>query len=154
MASPKTSQRGLGWKFSSFGALVVATDDVHRKWRRRRRRLRSGLPLPLATIIIVLLTCVRVGMVAAVCPNMCSGHGECRPENKCECEEDWDVVADCSLKSCPTGVSWGSKVCQGRSTRSVYWLFYTAGQRKASFFALSRPAVHDILCGSSPFSAS
>ena len=51
-----------------------------------------------------------VHMVSAVCPNRCSGHGECGLENVCECDADWGIVADCSLKECPTGVSWGSKV--------------------------------------------
>lgn len=56
-----------------------------------------------------LLSC-GIGRVQAVCPNMCNGHGECGQENVCECESGWDLVSDCSLKECPTGVSWGSKV--------------------------------------------
>lgn len=52
----------------------------------------------------------RIGTVGAVCPNMCNGHGECGLENVCDCETGWDLVADCSLKECPTGASWGSKV--------------------------------------------
>lgn len=52
----------------------------------------------------------RIGGVHAACPNMCSGHGECGLNNVCECETGWGLVADCSLKECPTAVSWGSKV--------------------------------------------
>lgn len=57
-----------------------------------------------------------VGVVVAVCPNMCSGHGECGLDNVCECEAGWDLVADCSLKECPTDVSWGSKVTETPTT--------------------------------------
>ncbi|CAN0364558.1 unnamed protein product [Discosporangium mesarthrocarpum] len=49
--------------------------------------------------------------VGGTCPNQCSGHGDCGADNVCACETGWDLVADCALKSCPTGPSWGSKVC-------------------------------------------
>lgn len=58
---------------------------------------------------LFLLACV-MSTADAVCPNMCSGHGECGLENVCECEDGWGLIADCSLKGCPMGVSWGSKV--------------------------------------------
>lgn len=74
----------------------------------------------------IALLAVRVG---AVCPNMCSGHGECGLENVCECELGWDLVADCSLKECPRGPSWGSKVgklllatCRMYSQRSAIFI--------------------------------
>lgn len=70
-------------------------------WTIARMRFR------LAAVVLPL-----IGRVGAVCPNMCNGHGECGLENKCECEAGWDLVADCSLKACPTGPSWGSKVRQ------------------------------------------
>lgn len=60
------------------------------------------------------------GGVLAACPNMCSGHGECGPSNVCECETGWGLVADCSLKECPTGVSWGSKVRWSGETTAIY----------------------------------
>lgn len=80
----------------------------------KERKSRRGLGTPWTSTIVaalaVLLLCGRVGIVQAVCPNMCNGHGECGMKNVCECEAGWDLVADCSLKECPTGVSWGSKV--------------------------------------------
>ncbi|CAM9648247.1 unnamed protein product [Hapterophycus canaliculatus] len=59
-------------------------------------------------VALTVLLCFRIA--EGVCPNMCSGHGECGQDNVCECESGWDLVSDCSLKECPTGVSWGSKV--------------------------------------------
>ncbi|KAJ8604707.1 hypothetical protein CTAYLR_006542 [Chrysophaeum taylorii] len=45
----------------------------------------------------------------AQCPNMCSGHGKCGPENVCQCFEGFDYAPDCSLRTCPTGVAWADK---------------------------------------------
>lgn len=83
--------------------------------RRLRRRRPSDL-LRASTVATLAFLCTGGGgggvrLVSAVCPNRCSGHGECGLENVCECEADWGIVADCSLKQCPTGMSWGSKVC-------------------------------------------
>lgn len=45
------------------------------------------------------------------CPGLisCSGHGECtgNPKYQCLCSSGW-YGADCSLRSCPTGLSWFS----------------------------------------------
>lgn len=121
VVSLDTSQCELDQVLTLTGKIEVASQNVRRDWRRRRRR-RSFCPLTSpAAAVIALLIYACVGMVVAVCPNMCSGHGECGLENKCKCEEGWDVVADCSLKACPTGVSWGSKVCQGVTKKSTNW---------------------------------
>lgn len=77
-------------------------------------------------IFVVMLSC-GISTVRAVCPNMCNGHGECGLENVCECESGWDLVADCSLKECPTGVSWGSKVLNGGvayQKRNQFFFFF------------------------------
>lgn len=112
VVSLNTSQCKPKQMLASTETIEVVSQNARRDWRRRRqRRLFCPLASPAAAIIAYLIYAL-IGMVMAVCPNMCSGHGECGLENKCECEEGWDVVADCSLKACPTGASWGSKVCQ------------------------------------------
>lgn len=116
MVSLDTSQCELNHVLRSTETKEMVSRNVGRDWRRRRR-LFCPLISPAAAIIAYLIY-ARVGMVMAVCPNMCSGHGECGLENKCECEEGWDVVADCSLKACPTGVSWGGKVCQNVTNKT------------------------------------
>jgi hypothetical protein len=73
---------------------------------------------------------LRVALVLAVvasanaqCPNSCSGHGNCNEQQQCECYLEGKVLnkegnldsstrlaqwtgADCSLLTCPRGVSW------------------------------------------------
>lgn len=49
----------------------------------------------------------------AVCPNMCSGHGDCSTsDNRCSChvadrhtDTHW-IGGDCSLRECPKGKAW------------------------------------------------
>ncbi|KAJ0412561.1 hypothetical protein ATCC90586_006928 [Pythium insidiosum] len=48
-------------------------------------------------------------IVKAACPNFCSGHGACGPDNKCTCDSDWAVAPDCSQRKCPSGVAWSDK---------------------------------------------
>lgn len=98
--------------------------------RRRRRYCERGRQPNLFWVSIAASACIlcaKIGVVVAMCPNMCSGHGGCGFENVCECEEDWNLVADCSLKSCPSGVSWGSKVCM-YDTNSVCYVYVFVGQ--------------------------
>ncbi|KAG5188328.1 hypothetical protein JKP88DRAFT_177974 [Tribonema minus] len=45
----------------------------------------------------------------AVCPNFCSGHGTCGPENTCACNDGWTAAVDCSLRNCPLGAAWADK---------------------------------------------
>jgi len=56
--------------------------------------------------------------VMADCPNSCSGHGTCEKNNKCRCYPDYGD-ADCSARSCPSGINFGSgqvEQCSGRGT--------------------------------------
>lgn len=63
-----------------------------------------------------------VSVAHAACPNACSGHGECNTFDQCSCygerstladrvnktdlgPDEW-TGADCSLRTCPRGISW------------------------------------------------
>ena len=41
----------------------------------------------------------------AACPNMCSAHGRCSHEGRCECFDGYKE-GDCSLMICPFGAAW------------------------------------------------
>jgi len=43
--------------------------------------------------------------VSAFCPSYCSGHGECTENDICECFPGFGE-ADCSKRTCPSGLSW------------------------------------------------
>lgn len=55
-----------------------------------RRRHRGAL----WTVLVLL-----VEFAAGQCPNFCSGHGECGPENVCNCFQGYDYAPDCSLRT-------------------------------------------------------
>ena len=109
------------WREKTVDLTPQATDAAAAAAPRRRRRRPSDLLWASTVAALAFLSGGGdVRLVSAVCPNRCSGHGECGLENVCECEADWDIVADCSLKQCPTGVSWGSKVWYSSGTsRSI-----------------------------------
>lgn len=60
-----------------------------------------------------------IGAASASCPNSCSGHGTCDTYDQCTCfsesvedgvastDDEW-TGADCSLRTCPRGISWVS----------------------------------------------
>lgn len=99
------SRRGVRRARPTWKAEEAGRTNNYRVMKRRRPDfLQASAAAALAFLSI------KVGVVMAVCPNMCSGHGECGQDNVCECESGWNLVADCSLKSCPTGASWASKV--------------------------------------------
>ena len=45
-----------------------------------------------------ILCLVGLPTLLGQCPNMCSGHGNCGPENVCSCFEGFDYAPDCSLR--------------------------------------------------------
>jgi hypothetical protein len=45
-----------------------------------------------------ILCLVGLPTLLGQCPNMCSGHGSCGPENVCSCFEGFDYAPDCSLR--------------------------------------------------------
>lgn len=66
-----------------------------------------------------LFICIIIAAIISIsltnCPNLCSGHGYCGNFDKCYCfkgideeEEAW-TGADCSLRTCPKGISWISQ---------------------------------------------
>ena len=58
-------------------------------------------------ILLVLLLCVPI-KAGFRCPNSCSGHGRCDPENVCRCIDEY-TAPDCSQRTCPNGTSWADK---------------------------------------------
>jgi hypothetical protein len=50
------------------------------------------------TALLVALTAAAASLVAAHCPNFCSGHGDCVGQNVCKCWDMWDG-GDCSLRT-------------------------------------------------------
>lgn len=71
---------------------------------------------------IVLCALASIAMVAAECPNGCSGNGQCTASEQCVCSKHSIVInkdgnednveyvaftgADCSQQTCPRGTSW------------------------------------------------
>jgi len=46
-----------------------------------------------------------LGLTQAFCPSYCSGHGECTENDICKCFPGFGE-ADCSVRTCPAGLSW------------------------------------------------
>ena len=53
----------------------------------------------------LLVAVATVGAAQAFCPSYCSGHGECVENDICECFPGFGE-ADCSVRTCPSGLSW------------------------------------------------
>lgn len=54
---------------------------------------------------------IIVGLTNAACPNLCSGHGSCTPDNVCECDGDFSGL-DCSDLPCARGYAWADKAVE------------------------------------------
>jgi hypothetical protein len=68
-----------------------------------RPRPPISLLLPLLLFVVFIPTATL-----AACPNLCSGHGTCGPEDNCICHSGYRG-GDCSSRTCPFGRSWFSK---------------------------------------------
>ena len=53
----------------------------------------------------VMVIAATLGAASAFCPSYCSGHGECTENDICSCFPAFGE-ADCSVRSCPSGLSW------------------------------------------------
>jgi hypothetical protein len=48
-------------------------------------------------IAVLILWVIQLQRIESKCPNFCSGHGLCGPNNVCSCDDGWDgEAADCS----------------------------------------------------------
>ena len=51
-------------------------------------------------LLVALAGAALLGMVAAECPNSCSGHGTCGANDMCYCSRNFQG-SDCSERTCP-----------------------------------------------------
>ena len=72
-----------------------------------------------SSLLVALLLCVFLPTGEAKCHNSCSGHGSCGSDGRCACSTGWDVVGDCSWKSCPSGAAWFDKATNTTSAHRV-----------------------------------
>jgi len=55
--------------------------------------------------IQIFVLAASAAVTQAFCPSYCSGHGECQENDICECFPGFGE-ADCSVRTCPSGLSW------------------------------------------------
>jgi len=56
-----------------------------------------------------------IGVVSAVCPNACSGHGTCGASDLCTCYSNW-IGNDCSERVCAYGYAWADSTAAGSAS--------------------------------------
>ena len=81
-------------------------------------------------LLVVLLFCIFASSVVyAFCPNGCSGHGVCTPENSCTCDSNYRsdiasphryLAADCSALRCPYDKAWVDKAWGNVTTNMAH----------------------------------
>jgi len=80
--------------------------------------------------LLRLLIVAFAPLAAAYCPNGCSGHGSCGPDDRCTCylrpnnDTAW-MGADCSQRTCPKETAWISSTVQ--DTNDVHPIIECAG---------------------------
>jgi len=60
-------------------------------------------------MLITVLAIVGSRTALAVCPNYCTGHGTCSPQDICSCFSGYTGV-DCSLRTCDDAISFVGKL--------------------------------------------
>ena len=60
-------------------------------------------------LVILLVFTICIDHTSSVCPKLCSGHGSCGQNNICTCDANYTLASDCSLMSCPLGVTLANK---------------------------------------------
>ena len=68
--------------------------------------------------IKLLFLCALIWTSFSACPNDCNGHGVCSVESECLCDDDYKLVADCSLLRCPHDYAWVDKA-YGNTTANL-----------------------------------
>lgn len=90
-----------------------------------QKRMRNNNLIPRAQRLsslsfLILLIINNLHLVDSACPNLCNGHGLCNSEtNTCECEDTYNIAADCSLgkSATPSAPSWDN---------SFFYFFFVA----------------------------
>ena len=56
-------------------------------------------------VLAIVMAATLSSVALSACPNLCSGHGTCKDDNRCECDKDYgagdEVFGDCSAMFCP-----------------------------------------------------
>lgn len=74
--------------------------------------------------MLALLLLALISMVAAYCPNGCSGHGSCGADDVCTCYNRIDgdpawTYPDCSARTCPKSKAWVGEVVDANNAHPV-----------------------------------
>lgn len=75
------------------------------------QRINSSSPFPMRilslTLFVGTFTILLSSVYGQLCPNLCSGHGQCSGDAqlRCQCHEGW-YGNDCSLRECPKAGAW------------------------------------------------
>eukprot|EP00618_Florenciella_parvula_P018463 CAMPEP_0119526412 /NCGR_PEP_ID=MMETSP1344-20130328/41028_1 /TAXON_ID=236787 /ORGANISM="Florenciella parvula, Strain CCMP2471" /LENGTH=406 /DNA_ID=CAMNT_0007565391 /DNA_START=92 /DNA_END=1312 /DNA_ORIENTATION=+ len=61
-------------------------------------------------VLAIVMAATLSSVALSACPNLCSGHGTCKDDNRCECDKDYgagdEVFGDCSAMFCPYEIAW------------------------------------------------
>lgn len=78
----------------------------------------------------LILAAALVSSANAMCANLCSGHGACGTNDRCQCYSNWEGI-DCSERTCPFEKAWADVAPSG-TTRSAHHYLECAGKGKCN----------------------